>query len=239
VQCPVCSAELNRVTYEDQRVFQCPECNGYLAAERKVGRMKRLRGRSTEALQAEAAQEQRGDSAALLRCPKCRARKMAKQKIAFASSAGGSFTVDTCRACSVVWFDGGELARLQLDYESRPKARDELDSEKRSEARTAEEREKFEALLAVLPRHESFLERLMDEMKPILALAASLVAVVAAYWACPAWITVVASLACGAALAWLLLDIFGGAKRHVLWIAAAVLLIEVVWIAFLSGAFAS
>ncbi len=165
MKCPACDTELNRATYENSPVFQCSRCSGYLMQKGRIRAIKSSRDQSTEALEQEVAQEQSPDSVDSLRCPKCLARKMTKERVRIKSDDDESFSIDTCRHCNVAWFDGGELARLQLDYETCDEALDEVDFRERAASRTAEEKEAFEQRLDALPRRRSFFDRAIGELK--------------------------------------------------------------------------
>jgi Zn-finger nucleic acid-binding protein len=231
--------ELARVAYEKHTAYQCPECRGYLVTRTKVSLIKSSRDRSTEALEEEASGEQRPDSSAVVPCPKCLGRNMTKRKIRIRQPIGESFSVDVCRHCRVIWFDGGELARLQLDYEQRPKAADELSAQQRRRDRTAEERKQLEELLAALPRSESFIDRALGELTWFFLAVALLVGVGVCYAiALPVGVTIAASVACGAVLGWFVLRIVRATGPNIAVVALLVLALEVLWVAFLLGAFA-
>ncbi len=154
MQCPVCDVKLNHAAYEGQTVYHCPECRGHLATRQRVSQIKSSRERSTEALKEEATQQQRADTAERLLCPKCCTNRMIKEKVRVRFAAGESFSIDVCGRCKVVWFDGGELARLQLEHEESPKGHDELRTQQRGQERTPEEQARFQQVLDALPGPE-------------------------------------------------------------------------------------
>jgi len=49
---------------------------------------------------------------------------LANRLAGFKSSSIDDFNVDHCKNCRLTWFDGGELAKLQLSYERSPRGRD-------------------------------------------------------------------------------------------------------------------
>jgi len=65
------------------------------------------------------------------------------------------FHLDTCRRCEPVWFDGGELARLQLSYQISPQGKDAAELQRRWREMPPERREEFEQNLARLPVEEA------------------------------------------------------------------------------------
>lgn len=237
MQCPLCNVTLDRVAYEEHAVHHCPQCSGYLAAHRKIRLIKGSRDQSTEALHDELSRQRREDTSAHVNCPKCLSR-MTKVQIRLRSGARESFAVDRCKSCRVDWFDGGELARLQLGHESTPKGREELDAQRRSQQRTTEEKERFEALLAALPEEPSLLERFFHDslavivvVVPLVALAACLLFNVLANF--PVSITIAVSLLSGAALIWFAWHTAETAGRNLLLLTAIVAFIEALWIGFL------
>jgi Zn-finger nucleic acid-binding protein len=245
VQCPVCDEKLTRVAYETHTVFQCPQCRGYLATKTRVSLIKSSRDLSTEALEEEAVRKEQADSATALRCPRCQGT-MSKRKMPIQAAVGQSFLVDTCRRCNLVWFDGGELARLQLDHEQRPQGQEELAAQRREQTRTAAEREQFQQLLDALPRSESLPARLLGEIAPVpIALSiASLAAVLTCHLlylfaGFPVWPTVAASLVFAAAIAWAILQVVPATGRNIGIVGVAVAVLTALWISFLLGAFSS
>ena len=189
MKCPACETELNRATYENSPVFQCPKCSGYLMQKGRVRAIKSSRDQSTEALEQEIAQEQSPDSLESLRCPKCLARKMRKERVRIKSDGGESFSIDTCGHCKVAWFDGGELARMQLDYETCDEALDEVDFRERAASRTAEEKEAFEQQLDALPQRRSFFDRAIGELKwiTLAVFVLAIICVAILFWALGVW----------------------------------------------------
>ncbi len=146
MKCPVCSDELERVTYEGMSVQRCGQCRGVLAGRQRVEAIKRTREKPPKQLMDEAAREANADTEAKVRCPRCRAA-MAKQRL----PKPASFHIDTCAACKLIWFDGGELARLQLTYEISPQGREAAEFQRRLAEMTPEQKQEFEENLARLP----------------------------------------------------------------------------------------
>lgn len=145
--CPVCRHELQRVAYEGFPIFYCGTCQGYLAGRRRVESIKRSRTKSTAQLKSETIQQTGRDTAESLGCPRC-AKPMTKE---FHDSPAALY-IDLCKPCQLVWFDGGELARLQLSYEISPQGREAADLKRRIEHMTPEDRQQFEYNVAQLPR---------------------------------------------------------------------------------------
>ena len=150
MKCPVCSSDLAPSRYEGLPVFTCDNCNGYLVATRRVTDIKRRRIQSPEDLKQEALVDGHGDSEDSLRCPRCR-RRMDKELW----KAAASFHIDKCRDCEFVWFDAGELARSQLDYEAKPRSQEALRFQDRHRQMTPEEKRQFAQDLARLPEGDA------------------------------------------------------------------------------------
>jgi Zn-finger nucleic acid-binding protein len=71
--------------------------------------------------------------------------------------AEGKFQLDTCKECQQVWFDGGELARWQIDHEQDAKGRDEAQMQRRSQMRTPEQQAAAAERIDNLPDATSFI----------------------------------------------------------------------------------
>jgi len=145
MRCPSCPGQLERTRYEGLPVFRCLACLGYLVETRRVTDIKRRRFKPDARLQADALAAH-DDNTESIRCPRCR-REMAKER----SKRPLSFHIDTCHDCSLVWLDLGELARIQLDFEATPRAKDAQRLQKRHQEMTDAERDEFARNLAALP----------------------------------------------------------------------------------------
>ena len=119
--CTVCSGVLEATEYEGTPVMHCNQCHGYLLERRGVDDIKESGDKSTAELAAEQDRDRVGDTLDPIRCPKC-GGSMGKEYL----TEPDAFHVDYCDPCGVLWFDGGELARLQLTYEARRRGRDRL-----------------------------------------------------------------------------------------------------------------
>lgn len=152
MDCPVCeSKELRRDRYEGVSIFRCDNCHGVLAEERRLRQIRVAQQRSTASLEHEAESEASLDTEDKLHCPRCRARRMVKEEVNVESRHDASFTIDICHDCDSVWFDGGELARLQLDFEQSAQAVEAWRLKKLSEQRTPEEEKELEERIAKAP----------------------------------------------------------------------------------------
>ena len=161
---PVCSSTLKRSSYEGLPVFSCAQCSGYLVATRRVVEIRRRGAKSHEHLKQDAVVEGHNDSECRLRCPRCR-RPMDKEFW----KGRGSFRIDKCRDCELVWFDSGELAGIQREYEATQPAQDAARFRNRLWQLTPEERRELEQNLARLPEGDATLasafgEGLMESM---------------------------------------------------------------------------
>jgi len=102
-------------------IRRCPTCQGALVEDPKIARIERKMELPEKAL-AEQARTDTQDSTGRLRCPKCRCimskePALESRPAGFRSDTIKDFHVDHCKYCGVTWFDGGELAKLQLSYE--------------------------------------------------------------------------------------------------------------------------
>ena len=153
MDCPTCGQPLTRTTYEDVQVMQCETCFGYLVARNRLRLIKSSRQMTPDALRDEAHTEQAEDTAEQIRCPKCRVNRMRKERVRV--TADESFFLDVCRECNQVWFDGGELAKLQMEFEQSAKAVEEFAMKERLESRTEEQRAEFKERVAQLSESQS------------------------------------------------------------------------------------
>jgi Zn-finger nucleic acid-binding protein len=156
--CPRCSPSLERCRYEGLPVSVCRECDGYLIRTHHVGSIKARRDKSADELAKEAARAGRQQLAAGVACPRCR-RSMQVEL----APGPVDFHLDECRDCALVWFDGGELARVQMHYESSPAGRDIAELRDRFHNMPAERREEFERNLAALPAGDASLTSAFGE----------------------------------------------------------------------------
>ena len=148
-QCPACAVPLVREDYESSWVFRCPSCRGTLLSTSRLERIERDPGRSPDLLKKEARAEHWTDTGAAIPCPRCRAT-MAKRPL---TRGAATFYMDYCRACDLVWLDGGELALAQLVYETSSAGREARALQQRAqEAQLSPERmARFEQALARMP----------------------------------------------------------------------------------------
>lgn len=151
MNCPACSSPLNRVSYEGLGVRGCEKCRGYLVTTQRLDSIKRRRGKDQQSLRREAStitSEQRESN---LRCPRCR-KQMVQESV-----VRSGFKIDRCTSCNLVWFDAGELAYLQLHFESTDQAIDAARMQDRHRFMSPERRLEFERNLARLPEGDATL----------------------------------------------------------------------------------
>lgn len=112
--------------------------------------IKRVAGKTQDALKAEAATGFRGSSAGKRPCPRCRA-VMSKQIV---GPAAQPLEIDVCTPCALIWLDGGERALLQLAHEATPGFAAEQEMKRRMQALEAspEEKAALGAKIDALPR---------------------------------------------------------------------------------------
>ncbi len=116
--CPICNIELLWANYEGVRVMSCRKCYGYLVDINALKRIKRVEQASPGQLASEADTESSNNSEYEIRCPRC---LITMRKIT-ESFPELEVKLDYCKSCSLIWFDGGELAKLQQGYETTAKA---------------------------------------------------------------------------------------------------------------------
>ena len=115
MRCPTCSTELVQEKYEDQLVRNCENCKGYLVDQKRLSII--LNSRMESNVKLEEAASESLDSLNSADCPKC-GQQMRKQPMGSTKRDDDRFWVDACKTCELLWFNGGELAQLQLNYES-------------------------------------------------------------------------------------------------------------------------
>lgn len=158
--CPVCSTPLTQVAYEGFIVQRCEQCKGHLLTSSRLDAIKRITRKSQEELKAEAA-EFHGEHTGRIKCPGCYA-PMDKQAIRVPVL---TLQMDVCRRCSLVWFDGGELAIAQLGYEATPGFADAQEMKRRMAELEASPARKaaFEKNLAKLPEPTGVVEQALED----------------------------------------------------------------------------
>lgn len=129
--------------------MKCCQCDGYLVTPYRLEFIKGSLEKDTDDLKHEAASEFKGDTTSRLKCPRCHF-PMEKQRIPLPVMELQS---DYCRSCSLVWFDGGELALLQLGYQISYKSLHAQDLQDRMKAleEDPERKARFEECLKKLP----------------------------------------------------------------------------------------
>jgi len=117
----------------------------------RMAQIQSNRETSSEQLEHHAEKRATADSTGLIRCPRCRVQRMNKEKIQFDQRPEESFQLDVCRKCQMIWFDGGELAKLQLDYESSIKAIDQMERQQLARSLSEDRKEQLEERIAAMP----------------------------------------------------------------------------------------
>ena len=201
MDCPNCDVSLDRVKYENVQVQQCPQCRGYLIRRNRLRLIKSTRDQSIEDLQAEAEAHQRPDTSEPIRCPRCRVDRMTKERIRVEDAY--DFTLDFCQKCSNVWLDGGELARLQMTFESSAKAVEAYAYGQREVSRTEAEKREFEQRLAEMPVAGNWVEGAVGDVGLMVIGIALFTAVPWLYWSFSAIASIAASVLLAGYLIWL------------------------------------
>ena len=234
MDCPTCSRPLTRTTYENVQVMQCEECFGYLVARRRLKLIKSTREMGPEALHEEVRTEQAPDSRDQLRCPKCLAEVMRKERVRVSDEQ--SFHLDVCRKCDNVWLDGGELARLQIKFEQSAKALDAFAHQERIESLSGDERTELEERIDKLEESPGVFGASMADLGLLATVGAFLLGTVLALILERPVISFLLSLALCAALAYALVRWFGDTGSQKLGLGLLVVA-EVAYLAALSWFF--
>jgi Zn-finger nucleic acid-binding protein len=232
MECPTCGSPLERAEYENATLFQCGQCLGYLIHKRRMVLVKTSRDRTSTALQEEVAAEQRPDNDEQIRCPRCRVTRMRKERVRISDE--GEFHLDTCQKCDHVWFDGGELARWQINHEHGAQGREEDQMRRRAQMRTPEQKAAAAERIAQLPRSPTFLVSASRDLFFWIVCGAFAILSVMLWWVFrqPVWAGVV-SLLLATLLVWQLVSVME--TRSSRWIAVAlVALCEIVYICLLT-----
>ncbi len=162
--CPICNVPLDPETYEGFPVLRCPDCQGHLLGLVRYDSIQRIPEKTLAELEAEAKAGFLGDNPVPIRCPRCHLA-MEKRPL---SAPGFDLHVDLCRACSLVWLDGGELAMAQLAYQANPAFQDAQKHKQRAADLEADPERKaaFDKAVSKLPRSaDPFTEGLHDAVR--------------------------------------------------------------------------
>ena len=140
----------------------CAQCKGHLVSSNKLETIKRVTKNTREQLKEEATSEVSTDLVGTILCPRCR-RKMRKEQIRVPAL---TLYIDHCAPCSLVWLDGGELALIQLAYESSHHFVNTQELKQRIQELEAspERKSEFEVALARLPQGENVLKDALKEV---------------------------------------------------------------------------
>ena len=142
--CPVCEQKLIQAKYADANVRECPKCQGVVLNKSRAEKISRRIDKDIPALFEEIEQATQPDTLHGIRCPGCRVpmKKTHHQTL--------GIQLDECKSCGISWFDAGELAKLQLEFESREQTV-ELNSMRERLANMGEtERKRYEQRIANL-----------------------------------------------------------------------------------------
>ena len=157
MKCRNCTAALKRIKYAGANVHECPNCFGHLVEKRSIARIEKRIDKDIDELKDEVLDSSGVDLAEKIRCPRCR-NKMRKETV-----RKPGFQIDECDNCDFVWFDGGELASLQLVYESKGQTQELNGMRERLESMTAAQRKAYEDRIANLVDLGSPMEQAIRE----------------------------------------------------------------------------
>lgn len=138
MNCPSCEKKLSRTQYAGTNVRHCDQCQGVLLKSSRANKIERRVNKDVDELEKEIRRFDNEDTIREVRCPACRDKmdKLFVKKL--------EFYVDNCGQCGMSWFDGGELASLQLAYENKPQAKELARMRNRLKNMTDEERLEYE-----------------------------------------------------------------------------------------------
>ena len=132
-QCPICpDAQLQRIRYEGFALLMCSSCGGALVDDPDIKGIERKMEIREDQLVPQAAvsnSPNSPDNAGILHCPRClndmtKAPALEELPASLKSTTIEDFYIDHCKNCRLTWFDGGELAKLQLSYERSAKGQE-------------------------------------------------------------------------------------------------------------------
>ena len=148
--CPICAVPLERETYEGFPLWRCPQCQGTLLDFSHYESIRSVCEKTLVELETEAQAGFQGDNPDPIRCPRCH---LATVKRPLPVPGFDGLHLDFCRGCSLVWFDGGELALAQLAYQATPAFREKQEMKRRAAERDADPERKaaFDEAVAKLP----------------------------------------------------------------------------------------
>ncbi len=144
MKCPKCETSLVRSRYAGANVRECESCSGMLLCRNRATKIERRVNKDIQQLVEETETVASSDTLEKVRCPACRNRmdKSLIEKI--------GIHIDECRNCDNAWFDGGELALLQLAYENRDQTVELNQMRDRLKNMSAAERAEYEERIANL-----------------------------------------------------------------------------------------
>ncbi len=145
MNCPICNVQLKPIRYSGIRIFSCKKCSGHLIENGRAKTIEKRIDKDMKSIVQEIAHRRTEDLKEIIRCPRCRNR-MDKQEV----KAARVFQQDSCRNCDAIWLDGGELAEIQLAYESNEQTQQVNRMRARLENMTEREKAEFEARISEL-----------------------------------------------------------------------------------------
>ena len=146
MNCPVCKLKLTRKFYEEVIIHQCDGCLGTLIKFERLKTIETRRDKSEDELMDELANATE-DSLQKLRCSHCLSNMEKRRK----KIGVWEFAIDRCNKCKLVWLDSGELAKLQVIYESSEQGVESERFRNRLETMSPEEKEEYEQRISDLP----------------------------------------------------------------------------------------
>jgi Zn-finger nucleic acid-binding protein len=135
MNCPACHQKLFRTQYAGANVHRCRNCLGHLVDQRRAKKIEKRINKDLGDLKNEIQLATDNDLMDAIRCPRCKAR----MKKLLPKDLG--FHIDECKNCDFTWFDGGELAKVQLAFEAKAQTQELNQMRNRLESMTPAERQ--------------------------------------------------------------------------------------------------
>jgi Zn-finger nucleic acid-binding protein len=155
MNCPICHVDLIESEYEGQAILKCVSCNGILLEETKVRIIQNKLDSTDKELITEYKKEKSADNKTVIECSKCgvNMKKVSALKGKSENMRGqvNDFKVDRCGKCKVIWLDGGELSKIQLDYQLSETGIDRVYEDNIEKEENIEEQENHVANSAAIP----------------------------------------------------------------------------------------
>lgn len=146
MKCPVCKVKLTRKKYEDVAIHQCESCHGNLLKFNRLKQIETRRDKNEQELMDELVNAAE-DNSQKIRCSNCMSNMEKRRK----QIGPWDFTIDRCNKCQLIWLDAGELAKMQVVFESSEKGEEAERFRQRLKNMMPTEKAEYEERIANLP----------------------------------------------------------------------------------------